>query len=920
MLRWILDSRVGLRMLGLFALAAGAPVLLLGWLSQRAVDDGFARSEALVVATTAKATARQTLERLRLAQQSLSSQAATTTPGMQPSAPSPLAAVLEVDAGGRTTVTSGTWPAGLLGRLRAAMGAPGSGLVLVPDPARQSPAIVLSVARAEGGVRYGLMDPAYLWDGVDEMPPGHWQCVFDERSNPLFCSEPRVAETAARHLAAGEAGAIPSTSVNALFLGADFKAADWHFVAGVDTQGSTDLHSSATRRTLPIAVAAALVLALLLAMVQLRRTMHPLVRLTTGAREIARRRFGTQVSVRSSDEFGELADAFNEMSRRLQAQFEELGTLADIDRRIVEREELDTIHAAIAEHLHRLLPRRTLAVARTAGQEPGRVACELRTADGERISASAALLDAAAYAALTARGGWLPFAQLIDLPGFETGQALPLRWGDHCFGFIAIAGAAHDLLDEDTLRQVHELRDRAAVAASAEEHERTLRQAARHDAVTGLLNRNGLQDELARLVSRAGPGPRTLAVLFVDLDRFKAINDTLGHAAGDQALRAAAERMRSRLPPRALAARPAGDEFVLLLPDAQGDDDTALAQTVCDTLAQPMLLLETVFFLHASVGIARCSDPTASAEQLLRSADQAMYVAKRRGGGRYALFDAQLDAQAQRRAWIEADLPRAAERDQLLLRYQPRVERATGHMTSVEALIRWQHPDHGLCSPTEFIAVAEESELIEHIGRWVIETACSQLRVWRSKGIAKLRIAVNLSARQLASDRLVSDLSTSMRRHGVQPQDLELEITEGLLLDQTEATLARLRALRMQGFTLALDDFGTGYSSMSYLRSLPIDVLKIDRAFVKDLGRDRSSMAIARAIVALASSLGLRTVAEGVEDALQWQALAGLGCDEVQGYLVGRPMEAADIEALLAAPPAWHASGMVPIEGVGSAG
>jgi diguanylate cyclase (GGDEF)-like protein len=911
--RWILDSRVGLRMLGLFVLAAGAPVLLLAWLSQQAVDDGFARSEALVVETTAQATARQTLERLRLARQSLSTEAPDPADGRpRPSPPSPLAAVLEVAADGRRTVTFGTWPTALRDGL-SADGASSRSLTLAPRAAGEPPSVVLSVSRPAGSTRFGLVDPAYLWDGVDEMPPGQWQCVFDEHRSPLVCSQPQYADVALRRLAGRDAEAGASTAVKQLFLGSDFKAGDWHFVAGVDAQGSAELRSGPVRRMLPIAAAAALVLALLLAMVQLRRTMGPLVRLTAGAREIARRRFGTQVSVRSSDEFGELADAFNEMSRRLQAQFDELGTLGEVDRRIVGRQDLQAIHATIADHLHHLLPGHAVAVARTAGQEPGHVACELRGNDGASTSTTAALLDAAAYAALTEQDGWQPLSKIVDLPGFDTGLALSLRWGDRCFGFVAIAGTRPDALDEDTLRQVREWRDRAAIAASAEDHERSLRRAARHDAVTGLLNRNGLQEELARLVSRAGPGPHTLAVLFVDLDRFKPINDTLGHAAGDQALRAAAERLRSRLPARGLAARPAGDEFVLLLPDAVGDDATALAQTVCDTLAQPMVLLETVFFLHASVGIAHCTDPSTNPEQLLRSADQAMYVAKRRGGGRYALFDAQLDAQAQRRAWIEADLPRAGERGQLLLRYQPRVERATGHMTSVEALIRWQHPERGLCPPSEFIPVAEESDLIEHIGRWVIETACSQIRVWRGKGIAQLRIAVNLSARQLASERLMTDLSVSMRRHGVQPQDLELEITEGLLLDQTEATLARLRALRGQGFTLALDDFGTGYSSMSYLRSLPIDVLKIDRAFVKDLGRDRSSMAIARAIVALASSLGLRTVAEGVEEPLQWQALAGLGCDEVQGYLVGRPMEASGIEALLAAPPPWHASGMVPI-------
>lgn len=913
MRRWILDSRVGLRMLGLFALAAGAPMLLLAWLSQQAVDDSFARSEALVVANTARSTAQQTLERLRLASQALLVDAPRERTRALREAPPPLLAVVDIDAQGLATVVHGSAADArpLIALAAEDAGATARGLRLLPAGTPDGRAgVVLTVGHA-GRTRFGLVDPAFLWDGFDEMPPGHWQCVFGGNARaPLFCSDPGAAETAASrlhsHAARGGGGEGTMPSVRGLFLGADFGAPDWYFVAGVAADAS-DQAGGTLRRAAPLAAAAALVLAVLLAMVQLRRTMGPLVRLTTGAREIARGRFGTVVHVRGGDEFGELAAAFNDMSLRLQAQFDELGELAEIDRAIVGRTPLAAIHRTIATQLQRLLPGRTVVVARFTNTGEGHdLDLVVRLATGVALERRGRA-DAALLARVRTAADWVALDEFLAAPDLAPGRgalALPLRWGEHCFGFIAIGVEAPAPTDADTLRQIAELRNRAAIAASADEHERVLRHASRVDGVTSLLNRNGLHEDLARLASAAGPGADVLAVLYIDLDRFKSINDTLGHAAGDQALRAVAERLRGCVPARGIAARPAGDEFVVLLPAAEGDAATALAQSICDMLALPIVLAETVFFLRASVGIALCTDTRTTPEQLLRNADQAMYLAKRRGGGRYVLFDAQIDAQTQRRAWIEAELPRAAERGQLRLLYQPRIDRRSGRMTSVEALIRWQHPERGLCGPVEFIPVAEESDLIEHLGRWIIDTACAQVRRWRHQGLG-LRVAINLSARQIASDRLLRDLDGALARYGVTPQDLEFEITEGLLLDATDATVARLRELRELGITLALDDFGTGYSSMSYLRSLPIDVLKIDRAFVKDLGRDRSAMAIARAIVALASSLGLRTVAEGVEDMTQWQALEGLGCDEVQGYLVSRPVESDQIEAMLREPPTW---------------
>ena len=458
-----------------------------------------------------------------------------------------------------------------------------------------------------------------------------------------------------------------------------------------------------------------------------------------------------------------------------------------------------------------------------------------------------------------------------------------------------------------------ELRNRGAIAASAADREATLRREARFDSLTGLLNRRGLHQHLTQALQQTADASGAVAVLFIDLDRFKAINDRLGHAAGDTALRQVADRLQRALPRDGVAARLAGDEFVVVLQSADAAVQcTAIAERLCQALQQPLVIDDQAFAVSASIGISVGQHAQPGPEELLRQADHAMYEAKRHGGNRYERFDRQLDEAMRKRLWIEQDLPLAAGRGELRLLYQPRITRATGGLESVEALIRWQHPQRGLCMPGEFIPIAESSELIESLGRWVIDTACAQVRAWRDQGIDDVRIAVNLSARQLGSDRLLSDLDSAFSRHGIAADRIELEITEGVFVEQTEATVARLLDLRRRGIVIALDDFGTGYSSMAYLRSLPIDVLKIDRAFVKDLDTDASALAVARAIVALASSLGMRTVAEGVETAGQLQLLHELGCDEIQGYLFSRPLEAPDLTRRIVEQVAWKAQTATP--------
>ncbi len=418
---------------------------------------------------------------------------------------------------------------------------------------------------------------------------------------------------------------------------------------------------------------------------------------------------------------------------------------------------------------------------------------------------------------------------------------------------------------------------------------------ATHDSLTGLINRRGLHDHLDAWLPDHGT-PIPVAVLFVDLDHFKDVNDSLGHEAGDELLCLAAERLRTSMPADAVVARQGGDEFVLLLPNATPHDASQIAGEVVRSLGEPFTVRAGQHLLGASVGIAVAPEHGHTRDDILRCADIAMYAAKSAGRAQFAVFSPALDLAARDRVRLQAELRQAVERGEFVMHYQPRIRPADGCITSAEALVRWQHPERGLLLPGEFIGIAEESTLIENLGAWVLDEACAQLARWRGQGLHLPRVAVNVSPRQLASGHLPELVRATLSRHGLSADALELEVTESLLTGNAREAHAQLAELRGCGVSIALDDFGTGYSSMTRLRQLPIDVMKIDRAFVKDLGQPgadgEGALAIIRAIVAMAHSLRMHLVAEGIETAVQADALKEMGCDEFQGFLYGRPVPA----------------------------
>ena len=422
-----------------------------------------------------------------------------------------------------------------------------------------------------------------------------------------------------------------------------------------------------------------------------------------------------------------------------------------------------------------------------------------------------------------------------------------------------------------------------------------------HDGLTGLANRTLFTERVEHALARAAPGD--LAVLFIDLDDFKHVNDSLGHAAGDQLLVAAARRLQGCLRPTDVAARLGGDEFAVLLERVTDADGAAtVAGRVLDTLHQPFGLNGRTIPIKASLGVATGRPGADEADELLRNADVAMYAAKAGGKDRYELFRPDMHEDMLQRLELEAELRHVADRDQLVLHYQPIIELVSGRITRVEALVRWDHPVKGLLPPPAFIPLAEEQGLIGPIGNWVLLQACLQARRWHDQfpDAPPLSVHVNLSGRQLEEQRLVGEVAQALETSRLSPRQLTLEITESVLVSDVEAMSTRLRELKGLGVLLAIDDFGTGYSSLSYLRRFPIDMLKIDKAFVDGIGKGREDTALAHAIVKLSHTLQLHTVAEGIEQAEQAAHLASLGCQDGQGFLFARPLNPEAMTELLA--------------------
>ena len=684
----------------------------------------------------------------------------------------------------------------------------------------------------------------------------------------------------------------------------------WTYVAALPVE-TFDAPARDFLRSAIVAAVIGLLLGSASALLFARSVAHPLRQVTLAAEDLARGNLDQQIEVRSGDELGQMAAAFQNMIRHQQRLASIATTIAagDLRPNVEPVSDKDTLGHAFARMLRNL---RELVSQVTRSEERFRSlvqnasdATAILDADwriryvtpaSERVWGHMAeeLLGTSASAIVhlddqEAAGAF--FAEALEHPSTNMTTELRLRHANGTWREFEVI--ANNLLDQPAVaglvltgRDVTERKD----------FERQLQQLAFHDSLTGLPNRALLTDRLERALERADRLFSRVAVLFIDIDNFKLINDGLGHGAGDRLLVAFADRLRGCIRAGDSTARLGGDEFIFLLEDISASTEaTEVAERVAEVLRAPLSVGDREVIVSASIGIALHTPHRERTESILRKADLALYRAKAAGKARWALFEATMETDALERLELEADLRRALERNEFRVVYQPIISLRDGRVVEVEALARWQHPVRGHISPAQFIPIAEETGLIEPLGLWVLEEACGQaVRTQTEVASAQsLVMSVNVSGRQFQAPGLVDQIKRVLAETGLAPNQLKLEITESVLMRDLDGTIDRMKALADIGVRLAIDDFGTGYSSLSYLKQFPVGTLKIDRSFVDGLPSDPQALAIVRGILALAEALDLSVTAEGIETSAQQEQLRDLGCDRGQGYLFAKPLPAA---------------------------
>ena len=920
-------SAVARRVFILFVLSAFVPAAILAVLSYRQVYTAVSESNRHQLASTASAQARSILDRLLGASLILDGDAAQIRSTENSSGPPPDAVqkvFLRVyrTVNGQTTLRWGTPSQGAVptpdagAQSHLAQGA--VALLMTPSATTEKSAPSLWLTRAVDPDRPALgtlvaeLSPKYVWDDPEALSYQTNICVLTQEAAVLSCSNDAlrsVAASVAQHGVDGERAGSQSwlSATKVLFLKAQFASANWTVVA-LRPGGLAIKALAQMAQTLLGITLLTLLLVALLSVVQIRRTLVPLERLIEGTQRIAREVFDQPVEITRKDEFGQLADSLNGMASRLGQQIGAMRVLSAIDQQILSHLDIAQIVAHVQQNVLAVLPQALVGI--VVPDDTTATLCTVHLGHAgqtqpRQVQEPLEALHLAHYLAHP-DGTWLP----VDDPMVPRAMALegevsqcfvqPIVARDEVVGLMLLGLRDPTDLPAETIQHLRDLGSRVGVALAAHAHDAQLVFLANHDGLTGLPNRLLLTERVQQELAHARRHLSQFALLFIDLDHFKSINDTLGHDVGDQLLCQVAERLSTHVRDCDTVARLGGDEFVVLQTSLQSPQHAAkMAENLLRVLAQPFQLAGSESFISGSIGMAVYPDDGTTVEDLLKHADIAMYRAKASGRGRLVFFEESMNQQLQERAHLEQELRLAIERNQLLMYYQPRYRLRDGQLIGAEALIRWQHPELGWVSPAKFIPLAEENGLIDEIGPWVLRQVCQQLAVWQAEGYDIGNVAVNVSGRQLRASNLVKQVQEALETAGLPPALLEIEVTEGVLINDVEFVIDLLNQIKRLGVAIALDDFGTGYSSMSYLKRLPIDVLKVDQSFVRDLAQNEGSRSIVQAIIALAHALGKTVVAEGVETQEQANWLNTWDCEEVQGYHFSRPVSAQAIAQLM---------------------
>lgn len=655
----------------------------------------------------------------------------------------------------------------------------------------------------------------------------------------------------------------------------------------------------------PLLIIITLLVVFILSSIQMRRALKPLMKLTQGAKNLIAGDFTRTVDIDSKDEFEALAGTFNDMSQRINEQFKRIKTLAKIDRLILSTPNKDYIIEVLLEYIPTVISVDSIAifVMSTETIKTG-VLFYGENSLPENICKTSISLSEFEFLEINntenilkkAKSDCATYIEPLTRFNGEFFLVSPLKNKAEVIGLICI-GLVNEA-EAPVEQSLIEISDRAAVALSNANWEKKLFHQAHYDALTKLPNRYLFKDRLEQAIERARRQNLNVAVLFIDLDRFKSVNDSLGHMVGDQLLVEVSNILLKCVRSSDSIARFGGDEFTIVVPDIANNEVSeqleSLSNRIIELMSLPIYINDREFYISPSIGIAVYPLDGNSFDELLRNADTAMYEAKNFSAGNYQFYQEKQNKETLARLELENDLRHALDKEQLELYYQPKINLRNCTIYDVEALSRWKHPERGFISPALFIPLAEETGLIAHIGYWVMRCACIQTKMWNDKGI-QLNVAVNVSADQFRQPDFYNKMIAIIEEIGADPKSIELEITESITIEDFTKTINLLNKFRTYGFKLCIDDFGTGYSSMTYLQKIPINKMKIDKSFIDNIHLDNDSASITKAIVALAHNLDLTVVAEGVETKAQYDYLNAIGCDEAQGYFLSHPLPAEEL-------------------------
>jgi diguanylate cyclase (GGDEF)-like protein len=899
----LLGTRVARRVLVSFAVAAIAPLALTAGLVLTKVGSTLEEQAAHRLDEVSAAVGQQLLARLLILDDGLR-QLTLGTPPTESTAFDAIA----LDLPGRRRIILGD----AFGYPALPEPFPSRSMILIQD-GNGGPEVLLA-RRAPDGIAIGRIRPDYLWTAATMLPYAMELCVYSETRLPLHCTAPIPADGESALIAEfdesrgnlrweGEEGEVMASRWE-LFLPSRFEAEPWHIVVSQPSTIATQALASFLGM-FPLVMAASLALSLLLGSIQVRRIMQPLQSLVAGTRRIGDRNFASPVVIAGNNEFAELATAMNVMAGSLDRQFETISALADIDRLILTSRSIGEVIERVMARALTVSPKCCASVLmidpdqRDRGQLHSRLPGERGEILRERVTLNASTVR---WLAGIASGGVATAAWLREripaLPATTEADSVvvaPIFRADELRGALIAQLPAEPALGEEDRARLFDLAGRLAVALSASEHEAELFRRAHFDALTGLPNRQLFFDRLYQATAQARREERKLALLFIDLDRFKSVNDTMGHALGDELLKETAFRLSASVRETDTVARLGGDEYVVILPHVGGVlDIEAILDKIVAMLARPFALDGREASISASIGVAIFPDNAADAESLLQNADTAMYAAKDTGRARVEFFEAEMERSLRERLQMQQDLREAFRKREFYLAYQAQLDLVTGKLVCMEALIRWHHAARGAVPPGTFIPILEEMGLIGEVGRWIVARALADYASWRAEGLQLPRLAINISERQLTEDDLEPFLLEQLAANGLTGENLEVELTESSLVQDFERANRVLSRLSSHGIRIAVDDFGTGYSSFGYLQRLQFDTLKIDQAFVRGLPAAKAT-AIVEAVMGVARALGKTVIAEGVDSDRKRQKLVELGCRVGQGYLFSVPIPADEV-------------------------